>query len=192
MEDVNDAEMDDQENNSEYVGDSECTENFDEMEENEDPNADFHPVPNFHQFLGLAPHIDDEDNHHGPQNLHPNIMPNFGQIRQNGVLDNWPAPPGAENGNDQNSDEDENGEPYPLPRHFRPRLPVDGSDYEHSAASMIDDMSVSFGGYTSTNASCSDISGLCDIEDSEMNLSDESDIDIQPAKFSSAHLHTQV
>lgn len=191
MEDVNDAEMDDHENDSEYVGDSECTENFDDMEENEDPNADYRPAPNFQHFLGLVPFVDDEDNQHGPQNHHPNIMPDFGQIRQNGILDNWPAPPGPENGNDgNNSDEDENGEPYPLPRHFRPRLPVD--DYEHSAASMIDDMSVSFGGYTSTNASCSDISGLCDIEDSEMNLSDESDTELHPAKFSSAHLHTQV
>jgi hypothetical protein len=34
---------------------------------------------------------------------------------------------------------------------------------------MIDSM----GGYTSTNASCSDISGLCEIEDSEVNLSEE-------------------
>ena len=39
----------------------------------------------------------------------------------------------------------------------------------------LDAMSVSgigAGGYTSTNASCSDISGLCEIEDSEVNLSD--------------------
>ena len=38
----------------------------------------------------------------------------------------------------------------------------------------LDAMSVSGlgAGYTSTNASCSDISGLCEIEDSEVNLSD--------------------
>ena len=38
----------------------------------------------------------------------------------------------------------------------------------------LDAMSVSGlgAGYASTNASCSDISGLCEIEDSEVNLSD--------------------
>ena len=47
-----------------------------------------------------------------------------------------------------------------------------GLDYD--AGNVItDDMSISVGGYTSTNASMSDISGVCDIEDSEANLSDD-------------------
>lgn len=46
-----------------------------------------------------------------------------------------------------------------------------GLDYD-AANVMMDDMSISVGGYTSTNASMSDISGVCDIEDSEANITD--------------------
>lgn len=38
-------------------------------------------------------------------------------------------------------------------------------------------MSMSLGGYASTNASMSEISGLCEIEDSEVNLSEEESCD---------------
>ena len=61
-------------------------------------------------------------------------------------------------------------------------------------------MSVSMRGYTSTNASMSDISGLCEIDDSEVNLSDnDSNDELEAsakllAKYSksNSHTHTQV
>jgi hypothetical protein len=50
------------------------------------------------------------------------------------------------------------------------------------------------GGYTSTNASCSDISGLCEIEDSEVNLSEEDsgDENNENTPLNLQRLHTQV
>eukprot|EP00106_Octopus_bimaculoides_P013388 XP_014780830.1 PREDICTED: protocadherin Fat 1-like isoform X3 [Octopus bimaculoides] len=192
VDDVNDADMDDMDNDSEYCGDCECGENDDDNNA-----ADFHPAANFHHFLELAPYADEVNE--GPQRFHPNFMPDFDQPPGGAALDNWPAPPGAENGNQPpHSDEEENSERCRLRRHLRRGAalarypPLDASDYEHSTAAMADDMSVSVGGCTSTNVSCSDISGLCDIDDSDMNITDESDNDIHPVKFNSAHLHTQV
>ncbi|CAI9732107.1 protocadherin Fat 1 isoform X3 [Octopus vulgaris] len=192
VDDVNDADMDDMDNDSEYCGDYECGDNDDDNNA-----ADFHPAANFHHFLDLAPYADGVNE--GPQRFHPNFMPDFDQPPGGAALDNWPAPPGAENGNQPpHSDEEENSERCRLRRHLRRGAalarypPLDASDYEHSTAAMADDMSVSVGGCTSTNVSCSDISGLCDIDDSDMNITDESDNDIHPVKFNSAHLHTQV
>ena len=66
-----------------------------------------------------------------------------------------------------------------------------------SRGSFIDDMSMSVGGCTS-NASCSDISGLCEIEDSEINASenddddDDDDDNDENTPCLPSHLHTQV
>ena len=210
---------------SEYVGDSEYAENeYDnEVDGDDDPNADFPDPPNFEAIL--APNGDYDENFQMPQhnyNLHPNhYLPQFRyENGPNGDNDNWPAaaPPrnnGEQNGNLNNrganrdvdpgneADDDDviqYGFPRPVPHpHFQPEdygNISEFNDFEHSAASAIDDMSVSMGGYTSTNASCSDISGLCEIEDSEMNLSDYDSGDENHSSrlstLSNSHLHTQV
>ncbi|GAB1601746.1 protocadherin Fat 1 isoform X5 [Argonauta hians] len=226
IDDVNDSNMD---NHSEYGGDSDeyCNNDGDDDDDDDDDDnspGNYHSGTNFHHILDREPYADEV--HRGPLRLHPNFMPDFDQPPGGAALDNWPAPPGAENGNQPSSrsddDDEENIERCRLaPRHhqyhrsgrgagdgssildrYPPLLDAASSDYDHSssaaaaavAAAMRDDMSVSVGGYTSTNVSCSDISGLCDIEDSDMNITDhDSDHDMLPVnKFSSAHLHTQV
>ena len=62
-----------------------------------------------------------------------------------------------------------------------------------SGASVMDDVSVSMGGYASTNVSCSELSGLCEIEDSEANNSDDERQGIRGVGASSlSHTHTDV
>ena len=70
---------------------------------------------------------------------------------------------------------------------------IEGMEYDMGTMSVADDVSVSMGGYTSTNASCSDLSesNLCEIEDSEVNISDDDDDPTYPM-ISNSHVHTDV
>ena len=191
----------------EYVGDSEYAENeLDDDDDLDDPNAEYPDPPNFEQVLAMHGDLNYDDGVHAPlnYNLHPNqYLPTYqltpGLSQDDGQDDDT-------NGNAHNfaRDDDDDVIHYGFPRPRRPRFSHDdyaahsdyNTDVEHGM-SAIDDMSVSMGGYTSTNASMSDISGLCEIEDSEVNLSDNDSADENNAlvKFSSSshsHTHTEV
>lgn len=196
-------------NESEYVGDSEYAENEfgDDNDDDDDPNNDFPEPPNFEHILAMNQDLQQqEDSFAGPQNnynLHPDqYLPTY-QMESGASQEDWQD---DGNGNADNiaREDDEDVIHYGFPRPKQPRFSSHNypnqfdynTDYEHGTMSAIDDMSVSMGGYTSTNASCSDISGLCEIEDSEVNMSDnDSDQEtrmLRPKASSHSHTHTQV
>ncbi|XP_076446580.1 protocadherin Fat 1-like isoform X2 [Babylonia areolata] len=192
---------------SEYVGE---TENELDLDDRDELNPPFADLPSYDQLLSLR---DLNDSYELPQNLNvhpdqylPYYHPNFDQDSVNGLQTE------EENGNlsdEQNNEVDAAVAQSVAERTARRQPPgrvflspgyVTSGEYTTdveppSRASFIDDMSMSVGGYTS-NASCSDISGLCEIEDSEINNSDDDDDvdddneDISPCLPS--HLHTQV
>ena len=191
-------------NESEYVGDSEYAENEcgDDDDDMDDPNSDFPDPPNFEHILAMHSDLSQPEDTGIPTNynLHPDhYLPTY-QMESGASQEDWPD---DGNGNADNiaRDDEEDVIHYGFPRPKQPRfvshdyqMPLDYTpDYDHPTMSAIDDMSVSMGGYTSTNASCSDISGLCEIEDSEVNMSDnDSDHERRPSKKSHSHIHTQV
>lgn len=186
-------------NESEYVGDSEYAENEfgDEDDEDNDDRGGFPDPPNFEHILAMHSDLpQSEETYAAPPanyNLHPDhYLPTY-----------RPDSPASHdgNGNADSPQHDDDVVHYGFPRPKQPRFVTHdfpGQDYtDYGTMSAIDDMSVSMGGYTSTNASCSDISGLCEIEDSEVNMSDnDSDPEtkmLRPkAKCSHSHTHTQV
>ncbi len=193
------------ENECEYVGDSEYAENECGDEEDgdlDDPNAEYPDPPNFEQILAMHGDLNYDDGGYVPKNynLHPNqYLPSFQLETGGSSQDDFDDA----NGNADNfaRDDDDDVIHYGFPRPRRPHFVHDDyaahSDYNTDVEPMsaIDDMSVSLGGYTSTNASMSDISGLCEIEDSEVNLSDNDSAteDTQLInKLSNSHTHTQV
>lgn len=199
---------------SEYVGDSEYAENEYDTDDHGYPSP-----PDYHQILGLPPfpEIDEqgggeclqEDPYHLPQHnlhIHPDqYLPNhsFSQSREHvgerEAGQDPPTYPEVEISDASDTEDNESVVHYGFPNNSvgRRGLPPDVTDSEYngefaqSGASMIDNMSVSVGGYTSTNASCSDISGLCEIEDSEVNLSDEESAD-ELTPLNNEQLHTIV
>lgn len=180
---------------SEYVGDSEYAENEcgdDDEDDIDDPNAHLLDPPNYEQILALHGDVNYDDSNYVPQNnyvTHPDrYLPSY-------QLDNGQSQEELDNGNDDDVIH------YGFPSASRrPRFGLgDGfgttrSGYNTDGAiSGIDEMSVSMGGYNSTNASVSDISGLCEIEDSEANLSDNDSVDENNIiKLSNSHTQTQV
>ncbi len=210
------------ENDSEYVGDSEYAENECDGVETDDPEADYPDRPNFQEILALQGQLNfgsEENVVRNNYDRHPNqylpeynISENNSQAgeennAENEVDDDYDDYNGNYSADNIARDDDDDVIYYGFPR--APAAPAMGppklvaqdlagnaylSDYEPVGASVMDDMSVSMGGYNSTNASTSDISGLCEIEDSEANLSDNDDQDSQSAHLlqSNSHLTTQV
>ena len=194
---------------SEYVGDSEFADNECDNDEC------YMSPPNYHQILGLPrtpeEEEEDEDSYRLPQDnllMHPNqYLPNHSMDQSqefNGDRDSqsdWPEPPSCDENDFYTSDNDENEVVtygFPKNKKLAKGFLSDGgiTDSEYNARnSIIDRMSMSMGGNASTNASVSDISGLCDIEDSEVNFSDgdsESENDETTPLKNTNHLHTQV
>lgn len=191
---------------SEYVGDSEYAENEYDFDDRDDLPPRYADLPSYEQLLSLR---DMNDSYELPPNLnvHPDhYLPSYNyqpQFDQDSILDG--AQTEEDNGNvsdEQNADADaanlsRNGATL---RHMPGRVYlspgyVTSGDYTTdveppSRTSFIDDMSMSVGGYTS-NASCSDISGLCEIEDSEVNASEDDSGDDEHSPCLS-YLHTQV
>ncbi|XP_046380464.2 protocadherin Fat 1-like isoform X3 [Haliotis rufescens] len=192
---------------SEYVGDSEYAENEFEIDDQDDLPPCYADHPNYQQILELR---DMDDTYELPQSLqvshHPNhYLPNYsfsGQMEQDG----WPDPPTDDDNSNVSDDNDNDNDSVihyayqnvgPQRSNLAPGYTTRSeynTDHNRSAASIMDDMSVSAGGYTSTNGSCSDISAyLCEIEDSEINQSEDSgDEDQSSQRLLAAHLHTQV
>lgn len=160
----------------EYIGDSEFTENECYTDDDlDDPEAELPERPNFEQILALHADLNYDDEFDPEKdngyNRHPDeYLPTY-------QLDNNQEDSQEElNGNADNFARDDADEVIHFSNSIPRYLP---DDYGYppgyntdTGVSGIDEMSVSMGGYTSTNASCSDISGLCEIEDSEANLSD--------------------
>lgn len=178
---------------SEYVGETE-----NEFDDDGLPPPAYASLPSYDQLLALR---DLNDSYELPPNLlvHPDqYLPDYHP--------NFDADSLADNGNvsdEQNSEVDAAVAASVAERTalrqppgralLSPGYATSGeyaTDAEQSRASYIDNMSMSVGGYTS-NASCSDISGLCEIEDSEINAS-EDDLDDENSPCLPSHLHTQV
>ena len=194
---------------SEYVGDSEYAEN--------EYDTDYPSPPSYQHILGLHDYTDgdmgvqgggeqleDIDNYQLPHNMmnhmHPNYyLPNHsfnndsnevGDIMPNHIAPNVDL-------SDTSDNEDNNSVVhYGFPGARRsagsrvPDICVTDSEMVQSP-SIGDTLSVSLGGGTSTNVSFSDISGLCDIEDSEINPSDDESID-ENTPFNMKRFDTQV
>ncbi|XP_064610099.1 protocadherin Fat 1-like isoform X2 [Liolophura sinensis] len=194
------------ENESEYVGDSEYADNEFDDEYNDDPTQ-YPSHADFQQILALQAQLQEAVDYELPRhnlNVHPDqYLPHYSLNGHQSEQDNADE---EDNGNRQPllgaeaRAPEENIIHYGFPRQGPRRFMGDdlgvqsdcNGDFENSQ-SALDDMSVSVGGYTSTNASCSDISGLCEIEDSEINLSDEDSTESSPsARLRADNLHTQV
>ena len=200
-------------NESEYVGDSEYAENEFNDDDDDDidiDNNDFPDPPNFEHILAMHSDLPQPEESYSAAaanptnyNLHPDrYLPSY-QVVESGASQ---EDDGNGNAGDDNDDDVIH---YGFPRPKQPRFVPSAHDFPNqldyntdygTMTSAVDDMSVSMGGYTSTNASCSDISGLCEIEDSEVNMSDnDSDAPetrgmLRPKsnKSSFSHTHTQV
>lgn len=199
---------DDIEDDSEYVGDSEYCENeCGETDLDDDPNAEYPEPPNFEEILALQGELNygDEPEEAVPPrsySLHPNqYLPQY-NISQGSQADSASQPnsqdqENANYGENVGRDDDDDVIHYGFTRPAAAKLRPESANlselsdfndlnYEPGVASALDNMSVSMGGYTSTNASVSDVSqGICEIEDSEANLSDFEN-------GSQSHIHTEV
>lgn len=186
---------------SEYVGDSEFADNECDTDHYLNP-------PNYQEiFSHLVNNSDgNNDSYELPEHnfrTHPNdYLPSYHLNDESrdeySDNDNFPDPPEEFRGENRVSqlseddlDDDDDVVHYGFPSQ-QPLLGFHGNitDSEYNArSSMID----SVGGYTSTNASISDISGLCEIEDSEINLSEDSgDENNETTPLNLERLHTQV
>ena len=164
------------ENDSEYIGETE-NECYSE-DDLDDRDAEYPDRPDFEQILAM----------HGDLNFDDSAPPNNYNFHPDDYLPTYQldSQPGSVEGLDEQGSTDrlngnaETDQPEVPPRGAVSRflagdygLPPDyTTDAEFSAMSAIDEMSVSMGGYTSTNASVSDISGLCEIEDSCLSDND--------------------
>ncbi|CAL1526834.1 unnamed protein product [Lymnaea stagnalis] len=186
---------------SEYVGDSEYAENEPYDQDELPPSYAEHP--NYEQLLQA---LDDSYELPASLNIHPNqYLPDYNFSQQELDIDpltedeNTDDKPqearymrgGLPQRASNNSPDGNLYAPLMPPKEFMtPGYHTDGytTDQEPpSRTSFIDDMSMSIGGFTS-NASCSDISGLCEIEDSEINVSDTDD---ENTPLNREHIHTQ-
>ncbi|XP_014676997.1 PREDICTED: LOW QUALITY PROTEIN: protocadherin Fat 1-like, partial [Priapulus caudatus] len=160
---------------SEYVGDSEFADNEFDLDDDLDLPLDFSHRPNINAMIDSLNFADDDDD--DPQGAPPSPQPppehNY-EMHPNEYLPAWPsepadlaaAPPG----------DDPAGEA--ARRNNRLSEYTNESECGEGAASVsavsaLDDVSLSMGGLTSTNASCSDISGLCEIDDDDDDFEDE-------------------
>ncbi|KAH9487879.1 long-chain fatty acid transporter fat1 [Bulinus truncatus] len=189
---------------SEYVGDSEYAEN--EPYDTDELPPSYAEHPNYEQLLQ---NLDDSYELPSTLTFHPDhYLPSYNFSHQEldmdpltedentddrlqGVLYTFGAVGGRPLKASNNSPESHVYIPLRPPKEFMtPGYQTDGytTDQEPpSRTSFIDDMSMSMGGFTS-NASCSDISGLCEIEDSEVNGSDTDD---ENTPLNREHTHTQ-
>lgn len=187
--DEDDEELDG--NESEYVCDSEFVDNEDDDEDTDFP-ADH---PSFQELL-----------EGDPQKYFPHYG-DLGAPSQENVDDAGATEMTELNGNLSAADDVMYyGFPKPSTNQrrrrgnpFRQSLVSNDNRYsgdfglDFAGGTTVDDMSVSVGGYTSTNASMSDMSGLCDIDDSEANLTDyDSGDDNTSQRLNSTHMHTVV
>ncbi|CAH1776950.1 unnamed protein product [Owenia fusiformis] len=188
---------------SEYVGDSEYADNEDMEGEGE---MEYPDVPNFQEILAMQAELnyyDDEDlpqdynrhrNHYLPNHDLDNSQNGNGSVNGEAGAAANNVPKNGEIAQIED-DDDSNVIQYGFPQAGKPhRFPQDDTDYDHSAISGLEDnMSVSIGGYDSeSQISASEISNLCEIEDSEMNLSDYESGDDTLRSRINGHLHTQV
>ena len=204
-------------NESEYVGDSEYAENELDGADTDDPDADYPEPPNFQEILALQGQLrfDDEVGAVGDNkyDMHPNqYLPEYnisennsqvGDDDDDGEHDDFDDYNGNFSADNFARDDEDDVIYYGFPRAGAQKklVPEDlaGNRYNidyGTGTSMRDDMTVSMDGYNSTNASCSDISayGLCDIDDSEPNNSDNEDNEAQLTQLlkSDSDKHTQV
>ncbi|XP_059170799.1 protocadherin Fat 1-like isoform X3 [Physella acuta] len=191
--------VDDYFEDSEYVGDSEYAENEPYDRDELPPSYAEHP-----KYEQLLQELNDSYELPASLNIHPNhYLPNYNLSHQELDLDPLTedentegaryayGTPRSSNPNRASANSLEGYVPLRPPKEFMtPGYQTDGytTDQEPpSRTSFIDDMSMSMGGFTS-NASCSDISGLCEIDDSEVNLSDSDD---ENTPLNREHMHTQ-
>ncbi|KAK3597674.1 hypothetical protein CHS0354_040047 [Potamilus streckersoni] len=199
---------------SEYVGDSEYAENEYEMEE-------MPCLPNYEELLAQQHQLhDDYQLPHHDFNIHPNhYLPEYNIHDQSAESENWLGLPSYNQtaDSDQSAEDDTDSVihyGFPQRRNVENRLSVltadsdftaqnrlstayttdsewNGENYRTSMIESTDNMSVSAEGLTSANDSVSDISGLCEIEDSEINVSDD-DVGDEPDETNAlmAKLHS--
>ena len=170
-------------NESEYVGDSEFAENEDEDDLGELLHSYHHPsLLNFRQVLTAREDLNSESG----EGSNPCLTGNDNDSSQESHPTDWAddfVDAGAVNGNFNSADyicrdDDDDVIHYGFPSSPNKNRPTSYTDTE-TGISCLDDMSVSMSGYRSTNASTSDISGLCEIEDSEANTSGDDDVQDQ-------------
>jgi len=187
-------------NESEYVGDSEFTENEcgnDDVE----MEADSYPGLSFKDILAMKDELNygsDEFRPHTKYNLHPNnYLPDH--------KDELPEDTSL-NGNYNSADyicrdDDDDVIHYGFPRPSSPsKFNRDSYTDTEAGPNILDNMSISVvsggGGCKSPNGSMSDLSGVCMIEDSEANNSDEENADetleVKKRLLSTSKTSTQV
>ncbi|KAK6173109.1 hypothetical protein SNE40_016628 [Patella caerulea] len=181
-------------NESEYVGDSEFAE---EGEDNEHPPPEYDEYPNYQRILNI-PDVEVEE-YQLPTNLQhmtPDLyLPGFdinGSNDQEAFLDHFTdvdSHPFSNDGDNNSVIKVQLTQPWQ--QHYFSQLSDYNTDNERSSLSLMDDNSVSMGGNLSRNNSCSDISGLCDFEDSEINAS-ESEDDGATSRLLQPSLHSRV
>lgn len=164
---------------SEYVGDSEFADN--EFDLDDDVPLEFSERPNIAEMINGLNFADEDEESEIELQDH-----NY-QMHPNQYLPNWTAESNPNIGVSKETN----------PQHRLSEYTNDSELGDPSNVSGLDDMSVSMGGYTSTNASCSDISGLCEIDDSENNFTDDevadAELEALAEKIKSGSVHqTQV
>ena len=192
-EDYNDPESENSDGvDSDYVGDSEVDDQkFDELDE----VSDYPDPPEYNDLVNQDNTAYNEYSLPRPvqkqhmYNLHPNsYLPQYSLENSQNDLDHG-GPTGV---NLNTSDLDALG--FPLPGNYG------RNDYDISSPPALDNMSMSgYDGLTSANGSMSDISQseevkICEIEDSEANLSAEESADESAplSQDSRSHTHTAV
>ncbi|GFN75011.1 fat cadherin [Plakobranchus ocellatus] len=129
-----------------------------------------------HQELAIDPLTEDEDEREFRERMAASVLPPPPPHAHLDGLANMMMPdPGC----GYDDEDDENFLRLRPPKEFMtPGYMTDSfttdKDQPSNRTSFVDDLSLSMGGFTS-NASLSDISGLCEIDDSEINASDTDD-----------------
>ena len=216
---ISNLDMDDDNDyfeDSEYVGDSEYAENEEEEADDLPPSYADHPkyeqlLQDFNETYVLP----------GKLQVHPDeYLPGYftghgldidplteDEAEKLGIggkrskdkrsdSSNRSSPTGAGSGDHQGGRDRRDSEDRPL-EVLRPpaEFMTPGYDISEPSASartsFMDDMSMSVG-FTSNNASCSDISGLCEIDDSEINNSDDDSDDDENTPLHVGELSTRV
>ena len=196
---------------SEYVGDSECTDNEFDMENPPE-------LPNYEQILAeQSKLLEDYELPSHNINIHPDYyLPLNSSFTSDKIpletLENWGVPPGYNISSDTSASSDDDNDSvlhygFPPSRNNINRLSMITTDSdangenrlsaaytsdsevngEYNRVSAIDNISV--GEDRSRNASMSDISGLCEIEDSEDNILDSED---ENTPLPTQRIHTEV
>lgn len=180
-------------NESEYVGDSEFTENELGNEEDVDMESNLYPGLSFKQILAMKDELNYGSDEFPAQhrfNCHPNDYLPVHDVSRGSHPSNWAGEDlpdgGSLNGNFNSADyicrdDDDDVIHYGFPRS------TSGSKFNRDSytntdvgSTILDNISLSVmsvGGCKSANGSVSDLSGVCMIEDSEANNSDEDNVD---------------